>query len=112
LLSVYKDVKKALADVVSSEKRLRLAEVSQKEAKETLRLEKLKYRGGKGVINDVLDAETALRKADYFYCSAVSDYNTSIFGLYLSEGLLSENYDSLLSQEKTYVKNRDSKDEK
>ncbi|MCD6568940.1 efflux RND transporter permease subunit [bacterium] len=113
LLSIYKDVRKALADVVSSEKRLRLAEVSREEAEEALRLEKLKYKEGKGVINDVLDAEAALRKADYLYYSAVSEYNTSIFEFYLAQGLLSENYDLLLSGEKTtYVKNKDLEDEK
>jgi outer membrane protein TolC len=109
LLGVYKDVKKATADILSSEKRLSLAKASKKEAEETLRLEKLKYKVGKGVINDVLDAEAGLRKADYLYYSAISDYNSSVFELYLSEGVLFENYGLLVSGEKSHVENKNSK---
>ena len=99
LLGVYKDVSKSLADIESSSKRIDFAKTSKEEAKEALRLEKLKYKEGKGVINDVLDAEAAVRKADYLYYSAVSDYNTSVFELYLSEGLLFESYNLLISEE-------------
>ncbi len=101
LLGIYKDVRKSLADIIFSQKRLNLASASQREAKEALRLEQLKYKEGKGVINDVLDAEVALRRSDYLYYSAISDYNTGIFESYLAEGLLLENYDSLISKEKT-----------
>ena len=90
---------KSLADIESSSKRIDFAKTSKEEAKEALRLEKLKYKEGKGVINDVLDAEAALRKADYLYYSAVSDYNTSVLELYLSEGLLFESYNLLISEE-------------
>ncbi len=96
LLGVYKDVSKSLADIESSRKRINFAETSKEEAEEALRLEKLKYKEGKGVINDVLDAEAAVRKADYLYYSAVSDYNTSVFELYLSEGLLVESYGQII----------------
>ncbi len=99
VLSIYKDVNKALADIASSKKRLRLAEASRKEAEETLRLEKLKYKVGKGVINDVLDAESALRKSTYLYYSALTDCNISILEFKLAQGLLLESYNSIISQE-------------
>jgi len=111
LLSIYKDVNKALADIISSRKRLRLARASQKEAKETLRLEKLKYEDGKGVINDVLDAEAVLRKSDYLYYSAIADCNTSIFEFKLAQGLLFESYNSIISQGDVYS-NKNLKNEK
>jgi len=97
LLGVCKDLRKALADIESGRKRLNLAESSKEEAKEALRLEELKYKEGKGVINDVLDAEAAKRHADYLFYSAVSDYNTSIFELKLAQGLLLESYPKIIS---------------
>ena len=106
LLSVYKDVSKSLADIKSSNKRINFAKISKEEAKEALRLEKLKYKEGKGVINDVLDAEAALRKADYLYYSAVSDYNTSVFELEFSRGTLFENYVGILNDKKPRLTSR------
>jgi len=112
-LIVYKDVKKALADITSGHKRLELAGKAKEESFETLRLERLKYKDGKGVINDVLDAEAAVRKAEYLYYSAISDYNTSIIELRLSEGLLFESYKALISKEDaTHAENRNSSNSK
>ena len=96
LLGVYKEIKKSIADIISSKKRLKLAKVSKEEAEETLRLERLKYELGKGVINNLLDAEAEKRKADYLYYSAIADYNTSVFEFYLAQGLLLERYDPLI----------------
>jgi len=92
ILSIKKDVQKAISDFYSAKMRLSLADASMKEAEETLRLEKLKYIKGKGVINDLLDAEASLRKADFLYYSAICDYNTNIFQIYLSDGMLYEKY--------------------
>lgn len=105
LLGVCKDLSKALADIESGRKRLNLAESSKEEAEEALRLEELKYKEGKGVINDVLDAEAAKRHADYLFYSAVSDYNTSIFELKLAQGLLLESYPEIISDKDNKANN-------
>ncbi len=99
-LDVYKDIQKALADIRSAQKRITLAKDSKKEAEETLRLEKLKYKNGKGVINDVLDAEASVREADALFYGAIADYNISIFELKLAQGDLLEEYQKLVSLEK------------
>ncbi len=104
LLGIYKEVSKALADIKSAVKRIELAKTSKEEADEALSLEELKYKEGKGVINDVLDAEAAKQKSNYLYYSAISDYNTSIFELKLAEGLLLESYASVVSQGEDYSK--------
>ncbi len=96
VLGICREVKKSLADIVSAQTRLGLARSAQKEATETMRIENLKYKEGKGVINDVLDAEAALRKAEFLYCSAMADYNSSVFELMLTEGVLARRYGELI----------------
>ncbi len=98
-LSIYKEVGKAIADVFSAKERLSLAMASKKEAEEALRLEKLKYEKGKGTINNILDAEAALRKAEGLYASAKADYNTSVFELYFAEGILLDSYTRIFEKE-------------
>ncbi len=97
-LSIYKEVGRAVADVFSAKERLSLAMASKKEAREALRLEKLRYEKGKGTINNVLDAEAALRKAEGLYASAKADYNTSVFELYFTEGILLDYYATLIEE--------------
>ncbi len=96
-LDVYKDIQKAWADMRSARKRMALAEESRKQAEETLRLERLKYKDGKGVINDVLDAEASVRAADALFFEALADYNISIFEFSLARGDLLEHYEGLIS---------------
>jgi len=98
ILAINSDIKKARADIKSARERIKLARVSGTEAQEALRLEKLKYEKGKGVINDVLDAEAALSQADYLSARAAADYNIGIFQLELARGKLLENYKELLPE--------------
>ena len=98
-LGIYKDVKKSLADIRSAQKRIDLAQESQKEAKEALRLENLKYKDGKGIINDVLDAEAAVRDVDALLYAAIADYNTSVFEFMFARGNLLEEYQKMISSD-------------
>ncbi len=88
ILSIYKELKKSIADIKAAQKRLKLAKDSIKEAKESYKLEKCKYNVGKGIINDLLDAEYALQKAYYLKTRAKSDYNTSIAEYLFAKGML------------------------
>jgi len=59
-LKIEKEVKSALAELESAEKRVQATRQSVVQAKEVLRNERLKYEAGRSVINFVLDAEAAL----------------------------------------------------
>jgi outer membrane protein TolC len=59
-LNIAKEVRSALADIESAQKRVQATQESVVQAKEVLRNEKLKYAAGRSVINFVLDAEATL----------------------------------------------------
>jgi len=59
-LDVESEVRSALAELASAEKRVEATQQSVAQAEEVLRTERLKYEAGRGVINFVLDAEAAL----------------------------------------------------
>ncbi|MEI7672753.1 MAG: TolC family protein [Deltaproteobacteria bacterium] len=59
-LNIEKEVKSALAELESAEKRVDATRQSVVQAKEVLRNERLKYEAGRNVINFVLGAEAAL----------------------------------------------------
>ncbi|MFH0728618.1 MAG: TolC family protein [Pseudomonadota bacterium] len=59
-LAIEKEVKSALAELESAEKRVEATRQSVIQADEVLRNERLKYEAGRSVINFVLDAEAAL----------------------------------------------------
>ncbi|MDA8404631.1 MAG: TolC family protein, partial [Desulfobacteraceae bacterium] len=59
-LDIQKEVRGALADLESAQKRVQATRQSVVQAHEVLRNEKLKYAAGRSVINFVLDAEAAL----------------------------------------------------
>ena len=59
-LNIEKEVKNALAELESAEKRVEATRQSVIQASEVLRNERLKYEAGRSVINFVLDAEAAL----------------------------------------------------
>ena len=59
-LNIEKEVKSALAELESAEKRVEATRQSVVQANEVLRNERLKYEAGRSVINFVLDSEAAL----------------------------------------------------
>lgn len=59
-LTIEKEVKSALAELESAEKRVEATRQSVAQAREVLRNERLKYEAGRSVVNFVLDAEAAL----------------------------------------------------
>jgi outer membrane protein len=59
-LDIEDEVRSALAELESAEKRVQATRQSVAQAEEVLRNERLKYEAGRSVINFVLDAEAAL----------------------------------------------------
>lgn len=63
-LLALSEAETAAAELSSALARARANRTAVEEGREALRVEKLKYESGKGVINDVLDAEAALLEAE------------------------------------------------
>ena len=62
-LQIRREVTTAGAELESALAQVSANRAAVAQARETVRIEKLKYDAGKGVVNDVLDAEAALLEA-------------------------------------------------
>lgn len=93
-LEVVRQVETAYLDVGEAEKRIRAAEAALQEARETVRIEQLKLEVGKGIINDLLDAEADLLQAEVNYATALADHNVAVFAL--ERGIGGIDYEALV----------------
>jgi len=85
-LQVRQEVDTAVLDVRSSSERVKATEKALEQARESLRIEILKYSLGSGSITDVLDAQSALLQTETTYYRALSDFRTAIARLKLAVG--------------------------
>ena len=85
-LQIRQETETAALDVLSSTDRFKATEKSIEQAKESLRIESLKYELGRGSITDVLDAQAALLQAETSNCRACIDYHISTARLKLATG--------------------------
>jgi outer membrane protein len=85
-LQVRQEVETAILDVSSNNERVRALEKSLEQARESLRIETLKYNLGSGTITDVLDAQSALLSTETTYFRALADFSTSLARLKLAVG--------------------------
>lgn len=85
-LQVRQEVEVAVLDVRSSSERVKATEKAVEQARESLRIESLKYSLGSGSITDVLDAQSALLQTETTYYRALSDFRTAIARLKLAVG--------------------------
>lgn len=85
-LQIRQEVETALLDVRSSSERVRAVEKAIEQAKESLRIERMKYDLGSGSIIDVLDAQSALLQSETNYYRALADFRTAIARLRLATG--------------------------
>jgi outer membrane protein len=85
-LQVRQEVETAILDVDSSSERVKATEKALEQAKESLRIETLKYNLGAGVITDVLDAQTALLLTETTYYRALADFRSALARLQLAVG--------------------------
>lgn len=85
-LEVIRQVQQAYLDRSEAAQRIRAAEASLQEALEALRIERLRLDAGKGVINDLLDAQAELLQAEVNHANALADYNTARIALQRAVG--------------------------
>ncbi|MGV8079959.1 MAG: TolC family protein [Syntrophales bacterium] len=85
-LQIRQETEAAALDVLSNRERFKATEKAIEQAKESLRIESLKYELGKGSITDVLDAQTALLQAETSNCRSCIDYHVSMARLRLATG--------------------------
>ena len=85
-LQVRQEVETAILDVDSSSERVRATAKAIEQARESLRIETLKYNLGAGVITDVLDAQTALLLTETTYYRVLADFYTALARLKLAVG--------------------------
>jgi outer membrane protein len=85
-LQVRQEVETAILDVDSNSERVKATEKAIEQARESLRIETLKYNLGAGAITDVLDAQTALLLTETTYYRALADFRTALARLKLAVG--------------------------
>ncbi|MCK8603669.1 TolC family protein [Desulfoferrobacter suflitae] len=85
-LQIRQEVETALLDVRSNRERVKAVEKAIEQAKESLRIERMKYDLGMGAIVDVLDAQSALLQSETSYYRALADFRSAIARLKLATG--------------------------
>jgi outer membrane protein TolC len=85
-LQVRQEVETAVLDVRSTSERVKATEKAVEQARESLRIEILKYNLGAGSITDVLDAQSALLQTETTYYRALSDFRIAVARLKLAVG--------------------------
>ena len=90
-LAISREVRTSLANLASDQERVKALEASVAQAQEALRLERLKYQGGRSEINFVLDAEAALLTNDSLLREARRATQIDHLSLDLSLGSIAEN---------------------
>jgi outer membrane protein len=76
--SISREVKDAILGVANASERIGVAEKALASARESLRVERLKYETGAGTSTDVIDAQTALLRAETDYYQAGYDRETNL----------------------------------
>ncbi|MEO2068906.1 MAG: TolC family protein [Desulfurobacteriaceae bacterium] len=89
------EVARAYYKVQEAKKRVELAKISLKSAKESLRIVEKRYKAGLSTITELLDTQTALNKARAGLVNALSSYNQAVAELFFKEGVISNKYTKL-----------------
>lgn len=77
-LDISQEVQTADLNSRETEERIKVAAAALDEARETLRVEQLKTEVGKGIIEDLLDAQAAELEAEFNHTRALAEYNTAL----------------------------------
>ncbi|MEW6087027.1 MAG: TolC family protein [bacterium] len=77
-LNIIREVKNAYRNIETAGERIEVTLKMVESAKETLRIERLKYETGGGINTDVLDAQSALLSAETSYYQALYDKQIAI----------------------------------
>ncbi len=90
-LSITREVRDAHLTIANAKERIIVTERAMESARENLRVELLKYDTGAGTSTDVIDAQTALLRAEADACQALFDKETAI--AYLRKAIGDEGYE-------------------
>ncbi|MBI4587919.1 MAG: TolC family protein [Candidatus Rokubacteria bacterium] len=77
-LDIQLDVQAAHLQTTEARERIATAQAALEEAREALRIEQLKMEVGKGIVEDLLDAQAAELQAETNHTRALADYNTAL----------------------------------
>ncbi|HNS15164.1 MAG TPA: TolC family protein [Syntrophorhabdaceae bacterium] len=77
-IAITREVRDAYLGIANAEERIEVTEKAIASAKESLRVELLKYDSGAGMNTDVIDAQTALLRAETDFCQALYDKEVAL----------------------------------
>lgn len=77
-LDVQLDVQRAHLAITAAGERIAAAAAALEDAREALRVEQLKSEVGKGIVEDLLDAQAAELQAETNYTRALAEHNTAL----------------------------------
>lgn len=80
-LDIIREIKDSYLNIENASKRIEVSQMAIEEAKENLRIEVLKYETGSGTSTDVINAQTALLRAETDYLQAIYDKNIALAAL-------------------------------
>ncbi len=86
-LDVTQRTRTAYLQAQNSQERIRATEASITYAREALRIEEEKQRYGRGIIENLLDAQAALLTAEARYYRALADYTTAVAAIRRETGI-------------------------
>ena len=87
-LKVTQEVHEAYLNMSEAKQRITAAQVAVDESNEVLRIEALKVREGKSIIENLLDAQTAQLQAEQNFSAAVADYQIQLMALKKAIGMI------------------------
>lgn len=85
-LQIRQEVQTAVLDINASLERVKALAKALEQARESLRIESLKYDLGSGTVTEVLDAQAALLLTETNYYRALADFRTALARLKLVVG--------------------------
>ena len=85
-LQIQLELKTSVSNIESTRARIDVTQKAIEQSKESLRIEREKYDYGKGVIVDVLDAQSAMLESQKNYYRALAEYNTALAQFRLAVG--------------------------
>ena len=85
-LQIRQEVETAVLDIQSSSERIAATRQAVDQAKESLRIERMKYDLASGSMTDVLDAQSALLQSETNYARAFADLHIAMERLRLASG--------------------------
>ncbi|MCX5804471.1 MAG: TolC family protein [Proteobacteria bacterium] len=89
-LTIIREVRDAHMSIANVKERIEVTQKAIESARESLRVELLKYDTGAGMSQDVIDAQTALLRAETDYYQAIFDRETAV--AYLSKAIGEDRY--------------------